>query len=310
MPGVNRALCVMVVVLGLAAAARTADAETVVLVDVPTRVEAAVRASLAPWGVDVVVVAPAPEEYAPGQVALAHHASFVVWRQGDELILYDAALATEERRAVAVDPDDAEAAAVALSIRTWMGLGATEGDPSCPGGVCPRPPPRRWLVEVSTGARFDPAGLGGADFRYGLAGGHRRGRLEAGLRVDLGMDREGVAFGQQGAWAVASFGAWGRVRLQAPRAIEVLPGVGVGFVHTAFTSQKAQQGQRDIDESTSAFALDAEVAARRTVGRLSFGARLGLTVIPTTQELKSRNESFSLDAHLEPWVLAAAAVAF
>src|SRR5262245_3760515 len=127
--------------IGLVAAAPApARADTLVLVLVPPPVEAALRVSLAPWGVAIVVVVQAPATYDPAALAAERDAAYIAWRRGDELVLYDAALASEERRPLAAEPDDAEAAAVALSIKTWMGLGP-------PPGGARRPPPPRWLIE-------------------------------------------------------------------------------------------------------------------------------------------------------------------
>ena len=82
---------VALAVLVLVAGARPAAAETVILVDVPPSVEAALRTTLAPWKVAVIVVAPAPVRYAPEKLAADRGAAYVAWRRGDELVLYDAA---------------------------------------------------------------------------------------------------------------------------------------------------------------------------------------------------------------------------
>lgn len=298
-------LLVVVVVAG----ARPAAAETLAVVDVPAPVEAALRTTLRPWKVDVVVVAP-PATYDPAAVAAEHGAAYVAWRRGDHLVLYDAALAAEERRSLPRDLDDAEATAVALSVKTWMGLGPLPSDDGCgPADCLPRPRPPPWLIEVATGIRLDAADRGGVSFRYGLGVGHRRGRYEVGLRVDLGVHTDGMGFGQSGSWSVVGASAWGRVVVQLRSRLELLPGIGIGLVHTTFVAVKTGAGTHDEQDSATALGLDGSVGVRWRRGPFAVGARLGLTMIPSTQMLKARSQDEPVDPHVEPWALATAALA-
>lgn len=309
---VRAVLVVLAALGGLALAGPAARADTLALVDVPGPIEAALRTSLAPWGVAIVVVDPVPATYAPGPLAAERGAAFVAWRRGGELVLYDAALAAEERRPLPAEPDDAGAAAMALSIKTWMGLGPPPGDePGCGPHGCPRPPPvHHWLVEVASGVRGDGSHQGGAGFRYGLAAGHRRGRFEAGLRLDLGMDTDGTGFGQHGTWSELIVGAWARVGWHVRPGLTVLPGVGIGLVQTGFTAPRTGPGAPGDDASASALALDGEVGARWQRGHLGVAGRVGVTLVPHSQLLHSRSLDELLDAHLEPWLLATVSVDF
>lgn len=307
-----RAVVLLIAFAGALVAGRgTAHAETLVLVEVPARLEAALRTSLAPWGVEIVVVTPAPEPYDPDALVAAHDASFVVWRRGAELALYDAAAASEERRPLPHDLDDAEAAAAALSIKTWMGLGAPPGGvPVCGLHDCPpaAPPARRWLVEAMLGARGNVADTGSVGLRYGLGAGAREGRFEAGLRLELGGDLDGTAFRATGDWSELAAGGWVRAAFRVAPAITVLPGLGVGLVHTSFHAPRTAAGVRAEDGAATGFALDASVGARWQHGRVAAGAWAGMSVVPGDQVLTSRNLEAVVDAHVEPTFLATVSV--
>src|SRR5688500_5005586 len=106
------------------------------MVSPPPELDAAVRTSLAPWRVKIIVVDLASGT--PAELALAQGAGFVVWADDGELVLWDAGAGTGERRDIPETLDDANAAALALSIKTWMHLGAPPesssgtGDPAEP----------------------------------------------------------------------------------------------------------------------------------------------------------------------------------
>ncbi len=306
---VVRAALVVGVLLGLLVG--TAAAERLVLVDVPAPVEAALRVGLAPWAVEVVV-APSPAAVDPAGLAVTHGAAFVVWRRGDALVLYDAALAAEERRPLPAVLDDATAAAVALSIRTWMGLGPpADGEPGCPPAGCARRArPGRWLVEAAIGVRVNPVGQGGAGFRYGVAAGLRRGRFEGGLRVELGVDASGTGFGRLGTWSLTTAGGWARAGFEVAPALTLGPGVGVGLSHARFVAPRAGPGLPADDGASTTWGLDAELDGRWARGRISAGGQLGVTLIPGAQRLRSRSLEHVIPAHVEPWLRLTVVVAF
>lgn len=303
----GRALALAVTLAGLLLLLRPAAADTLVLVDVPPTLERALRTSLAPWGIELVI-SPAEARYAPAEAAAAHQAGFVVWRRGRSLHLYDAALASDEERPLPAADDDAGAAALALSIKTWMGLGPPPGG-ACGLDDCPRPPPHRWLVELATGLRVAPADLGGAGWRYGLAAGHRRGRLEGGVRVELGPSSAGTAFERDGTWSTLLAGAWLRAELAVAPHLSVLPGVGVGYLHAGFHADRLGPGEQAIDTADGTAYVDAEVGGRWQRGRVAVGARLGLTMAAGTLGFQSKQLEQSVGAHPEPWLLVTASVA-
>src|SRR5262249_10223341 len=73
--------------------------ERVVLADPDPELRHAVEQVLAPWHLEVVIEGPPPTDTAMAeQRADADTARFVVWRDGDELLVYDRELGFTERR--------------------------------------------------------------------------------------------------------------------------------------------------------------------------------------------------------------------
>jgi hypothetical protein len=277
--------------------ARAAAAETVVLVEVPPPIIDAVRSSLAPWQVELVIVPEAPAAYEPRPLALEHQAGFVVWRRGDELILYDAALVSEERRPLP-EPGEPGAVAMALSIKAWMGLGTTAGcEPRCP-------VERGWTGEVGLGARGAPAEQGGVSLRFGLAAGYRYRRFEVGGRLEFGLDRAGTALGASGAWTRFAAGGWARYGWPVGRRFTVAPGAGLGLVRVGFVAPRTGPGTQGVDVGASAVAVDVDLGLRWRRGPLVAGLRIGLTMVPGDVTLRDRGAEVLLAGHLEPWAVA------
>lgn len=107
-----------------AAAGEPIARQRVVLADGDDGLRRAVERALAPWHLAVVIEEPPPRDRAAAaQRADRDTARFVVWREGDRLVVYDRELATIERRASRAGPlDPPTAAAAALTIKTMMRL--------------------------------------------------------------------------------------------------------------------------------------------------------------------------------------------
>jgi hypothetical protein len=109
-------------------ATATAGAPTarqrVVLADPDLELRHAMEHALAPWHLEVVIEGPPPADTAMAQQhADAETARFVVWRDGEQLVVYDRELEFTERRdsrSGVLDPPTA--AAAALTIKTMMRL--------------------------------------------------------------------------------------------------------------------------------------------------------------------------------------------
>jgi hypothetical protein len=118
----------LVMIGGLATEARSAPAprDRVVLADPDPELCHAMEQALAPWHLEVVRDGAPPRDAAVArQRADGDSARFVVWRDADQLIVYDRELGSTERRgsrAGLLDPPTA--AAAALTIKTMMRLPA------------------------------------------------------------------------------------------------------------------------------------------------------------------------------------------
>jgi hypothetical protein len=158
-----RAAVVAAVFGWLAAAdASPVASRRVVLADADPELHHAVEQVLAPWHLDVVIEGPPPTDTAMAeQRADADTARFVVWRDGEQLVVYDRELGSTERRDSRSGVLDAPtAAAAALTIKTMMRL--------------PPPPPEVPAPGVPPGARD-----------AGDAEGSVEVRLEAGVATRL-----------------------------------------------------------------------------------------------------------------------------
>jgi len=98
--------------------------QRVVLADPDPELRHAMEQALEPWHLEVVIEASAPADATIAQQrADAATARFVVWRDGEQLVVYDRELGSTERRisrSRTLDPP--AAAAAALTIKTMMRL--------------------------------------------------------------------------------------------------------------------------------------------------------------------------------------------
>jgi hypothetical protein len=168
--------------LATAAAGAPGARQRVVLADPDRELRHAMEQALAPWHLEVVIEGPPPADTMMAQErADTDTARFVVWRDGEQLVVYDRELGFTERRdsrSGALDPPTA--AAAALTIKTMMRL--------------PPPPPAE-DARPPDGAKPEP----------GL-----EVRIQAGLatRIMRGDTTETSArFG--GAVAIRPWAAWG-----------------------------------------------------------------------------------------------------
>lgn len=233
----------------------------------------ALRVALQPWEIEVIdwpsgrPGADAP--LAPATIAKNANARYVVWYEGGALIVRDEALDRRDARPLeALPSDDAEASAVALSVKTMLRL----------------PPPtaraqlgRRW--------RLVPAARLGGRVAFDGDGG-------SGLRAQLGLEvappwRHGLRMGVLGELGPAAttfsndMGHWSEWNVQVTVARDLAVGpwlvglqLGGGVSRSALSGRFT--GNSSIDDTATGAYGSAAVTAARGVGPLIVGATLAL----------------------------------
>ncbi|HEX3763518.1 MAG TPA: hypothetical protein VHW23_32705 [Kofleriaceae bacterium] len=127
--------------------------QRVVLADPDPELRHAMEQALAPYRLQVVIEGPAPTDAAiAAERADADTARFVVWRDGNQLVVYDRELGIAERRASQAGVlDPPTAAAAALTIKTMMRL-PPPPPPDAP--EAPAPPPAGPGIELRLQAQL------------------------------------------------------------------------------------------------------------------------------------------------------------
>lgn len=175
------------VLIALATTLAIAQPRRVLVVDKDAELVHAIETSLAPWKLVVIAQANGIDPALVAARAIEADAQFIVWREGDELVVYDRARDVTERRAAksgAMDP--VAAAGAALTVKTMMRL----PDPDEPA----TPPPSTSVTTTAPASVVDEddtlriAASVGIDTRVAL-----RGTFGAMYRP-LGQLRVGGAF--------------------------------------------------------------------------------------------------------------------
>lgn len=319
-------LSVVALAAGVLSFGAPARSETLVMVSPPAELDSAVRASLAPWRVKIIVIDMASGT--PAELALTQGAGFVVWRDRDELVLWNAGGGIGERRGIPPDLDDASAAALALSIKTWMNLGAppppeppidgggngdtvepmehTGGEPPGPTGAAGRvdvlPPPRvppplpRLRVDAATGVRSNTGNHGRTDMRLGVAAAARVWRVDAGLAVELGPSHAAQGTGGAGDLSMIAFGVNARYPVVLTPSLVVAPGIGAVMERTRF--QGVDTMSRAFSDAGMSIGLDAAGVLEWRRGPFVVGLEIGGTALPSG-DLQDRNVKLHTPAHLQ-----------
>lgn len=271
MPTVIRAV-VVVVAIATASATAFADGDSrVVLADKDPELLRAIRATLAPWRLEVVVENPADVHVLTTQ----EDARFIVWREKGELVVFDRDRKQAEHREAPAGPlDPVSAAAAALTVKTLMRLPppADEAPPEVPPSA--EIPPTtshstRTFLGVQAGAGVRRAG----DFA-GVA--NLAVFLKPPLPLRLGIAGEyASAVDAQGSggfegtwrdWNVLGLVGW---RLPLTTHWELEPHVGMGVRRFVLDGRESMTERH---ERETLFMLRGGVFARVRFGRLAFGA--------------------------------------
>ncbi len=284
MPALSaRVLAIGVLATTLAHAAPPAD--RVLLADPDPELIHAVESSLSPWHLSIVVDAKVPSDAtAAQQRAVITGARFVVWRAGDQLVVFDRDRGTSERRpARAGSFDPVSAAAAALTVKTMMRLPPPEDATPIvitPPVVPPLTESRRIEVRLEAGlaarlATGSDVGVGGRAVFAAMVRPSPAHGWRFGIRGDLGtqtsINRSGFK-GSWSDWAILVAASW-----TVPRgAWELEPWIGGGVVRGTLdgTEGTTTRLERSLDATVHGGFL-----VRRRLG--TFTAGLGLEVDAT-----------------------------
>jgi hypothetical protein len=273
-------LIAIAILLGAGIAA-AAPGERVLLADPDPELLHAVESSLAPWKLAVVVDRTAPkDERTAHERAETTKARFVVWRERDQLVVFDRdrdAIERRPARAGAFDP--VTAAGAALTVKTMMRLPppppeekATPAiEPTAPAGVIAQPAPaQRGGVEIRAEAglagRASGDGLGGRFVFAAMLRPTRTTGLRFGLRGDIGTAGHDIdQSGFKGTWsdwsvlgAISFTHAWGNWELE--------PWIAAGLTRGSLDGTEMSAART---ESATLFDARAAACVRRRYGLLT-----------------------------------------
>lgn len=287
MPRVAGALVIAMVAARLAVAA---PPDRVLLADPDPELLHAVQSSLAPWKLAIVVEADVPaDDRSASARAAAEDARFVVWREGDQLVVFDRARGASERRPARAGRFDAiDAASAALTVKTMMRLPPPppEDAPEIVTTPRPAPPPpaeaahAEIRIEVGAAARISPTGGESTGARVPLAVMVRPRSTwgwRVGVRGDLGtstaIDSAGFS-GTWAHWALLAATSWTFER--GPWELEPWVGAGVARAELEGTQMAAARS-----EAATLFTVRGGAYLRRRFSAVSAGIALELVSTPT-----------------------------
>jgi hypothetical protein len=287
-----RVIVTLALVAALAAdAAATPAAQTLVLVDPPPALVDAVTTGLSPWQIEIVVVARTADGSA--QLAAQQHAGFVATLIDDRIDLFDVTSNQHQERPVASPLDDVAAAAIALTIKTWMRLGPAPtstdiphrapADPPLDPGPRPAGSGRPWRFAASAviGFRGDQGG-GDGGLQLGLVASATRRRVEIDLAAALGTD---VALPVRNtSWRQWDLRAVIGHHIGIAESVWVRPNVDIALIAGRIAGVQATSGQR-VNRSTYNVGLGGGVDVGASRGEWLGFVALGLTWVPVEQEL-------------------------
>jgi hypothetical protein len=303
-------LGVTLAVLTPAARAAPAARQRVVLADTDPELRHAMEQALAPWHLEIVIDGAAPRDAASAQErADADTARFVVWRDGEQLVVFDRELGTLERRASRAGPlDPVAAAAAALTIKTSMRLPPPpDAVPNAASVAAPDAAPvagtaaeaaRSVRIEVGVATRLARSDVTELSARLEAGVAVRPWRAQ-GWRFGIAGDA-GTATGVSRAsfkgtwqdWAVLGLVSWGH----AGASWELEPQLGLGV---RFSTLDGREGNAARAETDSLLTARGGMAVRWRTGRWAVGAQAAIDVsfgAPTYHRADTPAEVFQVPA--------------
>jgi hypothetical protein len=273
---VARAIALAALLPQLAAASPVAS-QRVVLADADPELRHAVEQVLAPWRLEVVIEGPPPSDTAmAAQRADADTARFVVWRDGEQLVVYDRELGAAERRDSRSGALDAPtAAAAALTIKTMMRLPPPPEPAPTPPGV-PETDAAGIEVRLEAGVATRLAGgdasvsarlAGAVEIRPWSSWGWRIG-VAGDAGTSTSVDRASFK-GTWSEWALLGVLSW----TYAHSGWEIEPHAGAGIRRSTLDGTEMDLPRTSSDTLTTA---RGGLAIRRRFSRWTLGALLDI----------------------------------
>jgi hypothetical protein len=270
-----------------AATANAAPPSRVLVADPDPELVHAINTSLAPWKIVVVAEPKVPDEAHAHARADAVDAQFIVWRERDQLVVFDREQGTSERRtarAGAFDP--VSAAAAALTVKTMLRLPplppTTEDDGTIGVVTGPVAPPAasgpELRMQVGIGARLargSQTDIGGRALLAVLVRPTPTLGLRLGIAGDLNTSSDVSKAGFKGTWsdwAVLAVASW----TGSVGSFEIGPTLGVGV------SRSHLDGDFSMTPRTETSTLPivrGGVSIRWPLGAWSFGASLDADLV-------------------------------
>ncbi len=268
-----------------AATAQAAPPARVLVADPDPELVRAINTSLAPWKIIVIAEPDVPDEAHAHARADAVNAQFIVWRERDELVVFDREQGTSERRAASAGAfDPVSAAAAALTVKTLLRLPPEPVEDSGPigvvtGPVAPVPASGPELrLQVGVGARVargSQTDLGGRALIAALVRPTSTLGLRLGIAGDLNTSSDISKAGFKGTWsdwAVLAVGSWSWSVGQ----FEIGPTLGAGVSRSRLDGDLAMV-QRT--ETATLPVVRGGVSVRRPLGAWSIGASIDADIL-------------------------------
>jgi hypothetical protein len=251
----------------------------------------AIETSLAPWRIAVVTDPTVPDESQAHVRADAAEAQFIVWRERDQLVVFDREHGTTERRAARAGAfDPVGAAAAALTVKTMLRLPPLETVTPAPDPISearttgPTAADRGIEVRLQLGAggrmtRGSQTDLGGRAQTTLMVRPWAPRAWRFGVGADLGTSIDVSRAGFQGTWrdwAVHGVISWST---RAGTSLEVEPWIAAGVSRSIF---HGDIGQMTRDETATLPSFQGGATVRWPVGMWSIGASLGVDALVGT----------------------------
>jgi len=278
---------VIAAVIGAAVRAHAQPADRLVLLDPPHALEKAAHDQLGPYRIDVVIAKADGSD--ASSIAGHYHARAVAWLDGGALVVYDAGDGAIATRPAPTPLDDANAAGLALTLKTVL---RTHWDEEDAVASAMKPPPLE--VGIVAGLRLHGST---AEPRITLVADAPVGPFVLGVRGSLG---DGAPVHQDAFTGTWNDRALGAVALWPWTAGEIAfrAGAGASLHFTDIHGVLLPAGDAADGDAVN-FGFDAEASALWRRPPIAFGARAATTWVPWRQRYTVTDVAVFEVSHVE-----------